>query len=101
MELLKSALPSITAPHLTSPATVAAVTTAAGTGGKRSAGSEEEQGAQEEDKSDATNASVKIEITQPTRPGQIGEGKGTPLSRSQRLRVLYALFFSRYSLDCS
>ncbi|KAH9982425.1 ribosome biogenesis protein SLX9-domain-containing protein [Lactifluus volemus] len=89
MELLKSALPSITAPHLTSPATVAAAATA-GTGGKRSAGSEEGEGAQEEDKSDAVNASVKIDTTQPTRPGQIGEGKGTPLSRSQRRRVLKA-----------
>ncbi|KAI0257601.1 ribosome biogenesis protein SLX9-domain-containing protein [Lactifluus subvellereus] len=100
MEILKTALPSITARSTTT--AVAAVS------GKRSAGSEEEErGQQEQDGSDAAganpdastsiNAKSKSKSTsespsshrpQPTRPGQIGEGKGTPLTRSQRRRAL-------------
>jgi ribosome biogenesis protein SLX9 len=33
-----------------------------------------------------------------TRPGQIGEGKGTPLTRSQRRRALYEPFFFLLSI---
>lgn len=107
MELLRTALPSVTTVRTT------AVTL---DGGKRSAGSEEDEREREQQqerggsdpvgantnaltrinaksKSKSTSESPSSLQPQPTRPGQIGEGKGTPLTRSQRRRALYVRFF--------
>ena len=101
MDALKTALPSVTAP----PPTLTAAAAAEAGNEKRSAGSERE--IHEMIDSDparalatATKGCSVSHPPRPTRPGQIGEGKGTPLSRSQRRRVLYVFFFLVAILDC-
>jgi hypothetical protein len=86
MESLKTALPSIT------------TMIASGTGSK-SAGEDDTPAistaasAGTSAKLDPKSESAALVEAPPTRLGQIGQGKGTPLSRSQRRRALWVNFF--------